>query len=183
MHQIPPAPSRLTMFTRTGTVRSYPSLAAAVRDLGWSWINENVGEHFRVFDGFDYRYTEHGYHREPIYRYAYAIFRDEQGEPVSAADIWAHRPRSAFYRYRSRLSLWNGTGPVPGTGRFSNGRYYRKIATLAERCQSQMIDPEEPAPRAARNMRNLPNSWDDLARQDRGDRSWKRYRRTQWAKG
>lgn len=182
MHQIPPAPSRVTMFTRAGTVRSYPSLAAAVRELGWSWIQENVGAHFRVFDGFDYRYSEEGYKREPVYRYAYAIFRDERGEAITAEDWWPHRPRSAFYRYRGRLALWNGAGPVPGTGRHRGGRYFRKIGTLAERRQAQMIDVDEPAPRAARNMRNIPNSWDDLPRGDFGNRNWKHYRRTQWAK-
>lgn len=34
--------------------------------------------------------------------------------------------------------------------------------------------------RAKRNTANLPNSWDDIARSDYTNRSWKRHRKTQY---
>lgn len=61
--------------------------------------------------------------------------------------------------------------PVPGTGR--KWRYHgeRKPKTKQERSQ-------EVPTRAKRNSTNLPTSWDDIYSENQ--RSWKKFRKTQW---
>ena len=71
-------------------------------------------------------------------------------------------------------------------GRYSWSRYaygqYRAIKTTNERRQLESTKGEENAPkiRAARNFRNLPNSWDDFM--SHNDKSWKTQskRKHQW---
>ena len=48
------------------------------------------------------------------------------------------------------------------------------------RCQFIIIDGFVLNCRAKRNYACLPSAWDDIMRQDRGDRCWKRHRRTQY---
>jgi hypothetical protein len=84
---------------------------------------------------------------------------------------------------------WNGDWrprgePVPGTGR-PHGRYgrnyYRRPGTQALRRQAYWIAEEgEPVPRGARGIRGLPTAWDDVPRRAWRERSWKRYRDTQY---
>jgi hypothetical protein len=60
------------------------------------------------------------------------------------------------------------------------GHCHRRIHTMAERrmVKGRMAEEGEPAWRGRR--RNLPNAWDDLMIANRGIRSWKRHRQTQW---
>lgn len=69
----------------------------------------------------------------------------------------------------------------PGHKR-TNGRYYRRIQTTNERRWAHAWDDEEVTPkyRAARNAKNLPNSWDDYRIDSRYNHNWKRYRKHQW---
>lgn len=55
------------------------------------------------------------------------------------------------------------------------GRYYRNPKTMQEKRAAQ-----EGGVRAKRNVRNLPNDWNDGPRMDQKDRSWKGNRKTKW---
>jgi hypothetical protein len=55
------------------------------------------------------------------------------------------------------------------------GRYYRNPKTMQEKRHAQ-----EGGVRAKRNVRNLPNDWNDGPRMDQKDRSWKGNRKSQW---
>lgn len=180
MHFIPAYTPSVTLFTADGKTRHFSSVRAALEELGIRWIELNVGEHFCLFDGHDVLWTEAGLERTPRYRYAYAIVRNDLGDVVKASDFRALVPKKRSYWYYRRFEFWNGEGPVPRTGRHRGGRYFRRLGTVGARRQAQCVDFEEPAPRAARNAANIPNSWDDYAVAAREDRNWKRYRRTQW---
>ena len=81
-----------------------------------------------------------------------------------AREAFANR-YGAVYVHRS--------GPVPGTGRRSGGRYYRRMATMAERRLNALVLVEEGevAARPVRCGRCLPSDWDDYVRHK--ERSWK----------
>lgn len=55
------------------------------------------------------------------------------------------------------------------------GKYYRSMRTLQERRANQ----DWPV-RGRRSPRMIPTAWDDIPRLDKDDRSWKRYRKTQY---
>lgn len=177
MHLIPHYQTTVTLFSREGDVWVYPSKQAALKALGRYWIAENVR---REFCSFAYREWGAGEFAscdgQAVYQTARYIMRDDAGEPLTAVDFPAPpRPR----RYRL-LDWWNGEGPVPGIGRPRGGHYFRHIRTTQARRQAQRMEEGEVAPRARRNLRNLPNAWDDFGVAAREDRSWKRHRRTQW---
>lgn len=180
MHTIQAHTTSVSLFTSDGKVRTFKSYAAALKALGIRWIAANVGEHFCAFTGFETRYTENGVVRKPCYSGAYAIMRNDRGEPVTAATFYALNAKPFTPWWNRRYSGWNGEGPVPGTGKGHNGHYCRRVGTTSEKRMAQMVDPEEPAPRAARNVSNLPDSWDDYGVAARADISWKRFRKTRW---
>ena len=62
--------------------------------------------------------------------------------------------------------------PIPGTrGYRGYGTYFRRMKTTQER---RMFFAYPDYTRGKRNMRNLPNSWDDWHRSDARDKCWKR---------
>jgi hypothetical protein len=63
----------------------------------------------------------------------------------------------------------------PGTKKWSGYRYFRHPRTTQERRKY-----DKQYGRKRRSPRNLPNTYDDLIRRDRDDKSWKRHRRTQY---
>lgn len=183
----PPSPLdevRLYLRNAAGVVDqifTYPTKAAALKALGLPWIAENVREQFREFSHYERWISAEGaWLSQRRYREAWAVMRDAQGRPLDASDF---RSLDRKYRPRGRrfgFDCWNGEGPVPRTGRPSGGHYFRRLGTMNERRLAQPVDPDEPAPRSARNTRNLPNSWDDYAVAAREVRNWKRHRRTQY---
>lgn len=67
-------------------------------------------------------------------------------------------------------------GPVPGVrARRGGGGCHRRMRTQQERAWAQSVEAEEPAPRAKRGARTLPNAWDDYMIQR--ENGWKRQRR------
>jgi len=59
--------------------------------------------------------------------------------------------------------------------------WYRKPKTFCDRRAScSIVDEFEPKFRAARNLHNLPTSWDDIKNSTRKIRSWKRFRKQQY---
>lgn len=107
-----------------------------------------------------------------------------------AASVYSPRGKAlnfeqvAAYGARLREEEWADSrypgyvrrgGAVHGVHCYRGGghHYFRRIGTTGERRLAQCLAPEdgEVAPRAARNARNIPNSWDDYARTR--ERSWK----------
>jgi hypothetical protein len=186
MHQITAYETAVTLFSRDGDVLAYPTLRAALKALGRSWIAANVGPHFRVFRCLS-RYidtTREAWVLEPVYDERAYIMRDDAGEPVTLATFYPlleRRRRKS--RWTRMLDTWNGEGPVPGVRCYRGGRhYYRRPQTMNERRQADLVLQEEGevAPRPTRDASHLPSSWDDRWVGARDDRSWKRYRKTRW---
>lgn len=174
-----PALEEVRLYLRTGEVFTYKSKREALKDLGLRWIEENVGEHFCVYSHTERLVGDYEVANQ-VYRTANAIMRDPHGNPLFPGDFRALCPKKKRYRWWLRYETWNGEGPVPGTGRRPGGRYCRRVQTTSERRLAQVIDPVEPKPRAARNVSNIPKIWDDYTVAAREDRSWKRFRRTQY---
>lgn len=108
------------------------------------------------------------------YRIRYLYNRKTKGTPVLEDSIWDGeiRPRGKA---------------VPGTGRrkrYSRG-YLRYPGTQRDRRLGFPVKDEgEPEFRGERRAHTLPTFWDDIPRSAYKNRSWKRYRKTQWrAKG
>ncbi len=186
MHQVPPYESAVTLFSRDGEVEVFKSMKAALKALGLRWIEDNVGPHFRVF-----RYVERRFDTQralwvadPLYDNYRYILRNDQGEPVTAADFAVFRRQRPWRgSWALRYAQWNGEGPVPGTRCRRGGRhYYRHPRTMHERRQAALVLEEEGevAPRPHRSANSLPCAWDDFRVAARDDRNWKRFRRTQW---
>lgn len=167
MQSIPPYQPAIKIFSHAGLVATCDSLEAALSFLGDSWVEAYV---------YAYRFGELAC--KPGF-----ILRTEAGEEVAPEAILSlYRARMVFRgrRWRS-FNEWNGTGPVPGTGRPRGGHYYRRIRNANERRQAFWIAEEgEVAPRPARNFKNLPDNWDDYRVSARESRSWKRFRKTQY---
>lgn len=186
MYHIPAYETAVTLFSRDGNVWAYPTLQAALKDLGRDWIARHVGPHFRVYrcNARFFNTARESWASEPVYDEHAFIMRDDAGEPVTLANFY---PLLERRRYQSRwtrmLDTWNGEGPVPGVHKTSAGRHYcRRMETMNERRQASLVLAEEGevAPRAARNASHLPNSWDDFWVSARGNRNWKRFRKTRW---
>lgn len=181
MKIITPYAPAVVLFTNDGNVRTFKSPEAALNALGIRWICANVGLHFCAFAGFEARFDGNTWKHVRKYHYSYAIMRNELGDALTVSDFYELRKSPSGNRFRRRYPFWNGAGPVPNTGKTPAGRhYFRHLHTMQERRLAQQIDPAEPAPRAARNLANLPQSWDDYSVAARSDISWKRHRRTQW---
>lgn len=186
MYQIPAHETAVTLFSRDGDVWAYPTLKAALKALGRSWIARNVGPHFRVFDYVSRRFDtqKEGWVYEPVYDEHAFIMRDDAGAVVTLVDF---QPLVARRRRKSRwsfaLDTWNGEGPVPGVHKPSAGRhYFRRPQSANERRQAGLVLVEEGevAPRPARSANSLPDAYDDYGIAAREDRSWKRNRNTRW---
>jgi hypothetical protein len=187
MYHIPAYETAVTLFSRDGDVWAYPSLRAALTALGRDWIARNVGPHFRVFrcNSRVFDTARETWVAEPVYDEHAFIMRDDAGEPVTLAAFY---PLIERRRYQSRwtrmLDTWNGEGPVPGVHKRSAGRhYFRRPQTMNERRQACLVllEEGEVAPRAARNVSHLPNSWDDCCVASRENRNWKQFRKTRWS--
>jgi len=86
------------------------------------------------------------------------------------------RYKSSKFAYKFRR------GPAPLTGHYGNSIYYRMISTFQERKMSLSCDKQ--FIRCARNIRNLPNSWDDIRAHGMTNYNWKRFgkKRKSWDK-
>ena len=186
MYYIPPHETSITLFSSTGGVEVFRTLKEALKALGYRWIAENVGPHFRVFRG---AYSQFDQERErwvrtPQYDDYSFVMRDDHGEPVTAESFAVLRPQRSWQsRWSARYSWWHGEGPVPGTRCHRGGRhYYRHPRTMNERRLAALVLEEEGevAPRPQRSANSLPCAWDDFRVAARDDRNWKRFRRTQW---
>ena len=89
-------------------------------------------------------------------------------------NIFHHQRNGKFYRKQ----------PVPFTGKRVYGSYYRYPKTKQENVENHYFDIDSERKEYKIKIRKrrvkLPTSWDDKARSDWRDRSWKRYRKHQW---
>lgn len=180
MHHIRPPANPVTLIAVSGEKLSYASLEEALICLSLAWLRSHVGPHF----------VESRQHWQPgaaplvTYHHWEYILRDANGRTITRADIEAcHEARRRTYWLARYGSGYSGVGPVPGTGRRPNHRYYRALQATQERRWSIPVrEADEPAPRGARKFDNIPNSryadrclWDS-----RENHNWKRYRKTRW---
>jgi hypothetical protein len=192
MHIVKPYQTAVTLFKRNGDVVVFSSMQAALRRLGFSWIAANVGPHFCTFshhlyvslDGRVVRNREEigGIAiQRPVYVEHDYVMRDDRSNPLTAESFVFLRVRHSG-SYTARLfRYWNGVGPVPGTGKQTGTHHFRNIRYInAKRVAQYFLEEGEPVPRAARNVKCLPDSWDDMPIAARSCRNWKRYRKIQW---
>lgn len=174
MQSIPPYKPAIDVFGPDGLVASFSSLEAAIDYLGASWLKAYASDYYtsatRLIFG------------RPAFSTPF-VLRTEDGDAISPALILSiYRARIVFRGRRWRaLNQWNGTGPVPGTGRLRGGHYYRRIRNANERRQAFWVAEDgEVAPRPARSFKNLPDNWDDYRVSAHESRNWKRFRKTQY---
>jgi hypothetical protein len=184
----------VTLFCRDGRVWHYPSLNAARKQLGLSWISINVAAEFCAYSHAVWRNAEgtRAYYDdnmvseprylETFYWQADFIMRDDAGRPVTHATFGAltlptQRPGSR-YSYRRYLRFL----PVPGTGNRHGRRRHGREISYANALRGLVTFKEEGevAPRPKRAKTLVPDWWDDYYSSARGNRSWKQYRKTQW---
>ena len=190
MHVIAAHRPRVTLFADDGRNWSFDSLEHARRELGMRFIRERVGPHFVVARvsyvpvpsmgtpiGWSASYLVPSWRHE---RFAH-VMRDDTGRVLVAADFAPARKRSNWWlRRTSMYERWNGVGPVPGVHKLRSTRWLRRLAHIGAHKQAAQCLPEEgevPV-RAARNVRNLVDPWDDIQRHR--ERNWKSQRNTQW---
>ena len=184
---IPPYQTAVSLFHKDGSVHVYATLAEAKKQLGLRWIAQNVGAHFR-----EYRYTPQYFSYgescppipgEAVYDERDYVMRDDFGQPLTHADFASLAPKRPYvYRWEMKYRLWNGEGPVPGSRKRRGGRHYcRRLRVVRTLRQSYPVYEDfEVAPRGHRSSRNLPDTRDGHLVAAREDRSWKRYRKTQY---
>ena len=71
---------------------------------------------------------------------------------------------------------------VPGSKYWDSARWFIKYYRRPKTQQERSVDPDVVPPRAKRNKRNLPSTWDDIPRSDSSIKSWKTRtkKRNQW---
>ena len=184
MKVIPPYQTTVTLFGLDGTVLHFKSLKRALKALGFNWICEKVAREFCLFKGCCAVGADSPL--LPTYVGSAFIMRDDNGLPLTADDFKELvQERKKLSRWRARQKLlenWYGKGPVPFVHKRSAGQHtYRRIRHANARRQAVEVAEEgEIAPRARRNLKNLPNNWDDYLVAAREIRSWKRFRKHQW---
>lgn len=135
---------------------------------------QSVVEHFPILKLFSIgpKYKIQGKYSwgklDYTYRYFSHTLRDSFGDYVDINNIKHQCPKSYHNIFSGRKR--------------SSGHYYRRFRTLNERKQSEFWKGEEftPKPRARRNFKNLPDSWDDCPISSWKDRNWKKFRKHQW---
>lgn len=185
MYVIPPYVPTVTLHGADGTSHTFESITAALKTLGYHWIRRNVGPDFDTPNPFDYAWDPVAGRTNRPYRF---VLRDDTGRTLLLEDFAAllhyrevNQFGIAFWRYRGHRQ-WNGTGPVPGTGRGHWASMFRSPrSTGAKRAAALVLKDElEPPVRAKRNVSNLPSAWDDIQFSSRHIDNWKRYRKTQY---
>ena len=86
------------------------------------------------------------------------------------------RTRLRFKR-KQRESARYREDPVPGTGKMRGGCFNRKMRGTQEK-RWNIAHQDLVHIRGRRKPCNLPDSWEDIARDEQ--RSWKKHRKTQW---
>jgi hypothetical protein len=181
----------ITVKTWDFKVKTYPNIEAAARDLYfgyYQWSRDDIKLGYL-------RYCS----KNPEFRHIglttagdTKIFLTCEGVVVPPWKVmevyknlpWVDKPSWRYGNYEYRA------GPVPGIHCWKAGRYrgYRAPKTTQERREHDFIDKYDDdcieygvKIRAKRNLRNVPNRWDDI-RVSHGyySKNWKKYRSHQW---
>ncbi|MEX3983977.1 hypothetical protein AB4Y45_33870 [Paraburkholderia sp. EG287A] len=188
MHIIKAHEPSVTLFSNDGDVRVFKSRSDALKQLGLSWIRENVAAEFVAYRyndrllAYDATREREVWISRPVYRHAEYVMRDDTGAKLTPADfrpLKGYGAKSWARRYWHMWESWSGEGQVPGIGRSRGGHGHRRLRTFGERRDAQVLEDEVP-PRGKRSVRNVPNPYDDYSISTWGVRSWKRFRKTQW---
>lgn len=186
MYVIPPYTPSVTLYGADGSSRAFESVTAALKALGYPWIRRCVGPSLDAPNPFEHTWDPVTGHTNRPYRF---VLADESGRVLLLEDFAALLPSHKATRacpgysiWRRALCRWNGTGPVPGTGRSHWASMFRHPRTTAAKRAAALVlkDELEPPVRAKRNARNLPSTWDDIQFSSRYIDNWKRYRKTQY---
>lgn len=166
----------VTLICDDGSKFYFSSKAEVLQHLGLQWIGTYVGQHFKQYAGYNHC------DGTPFYQIHHWIMRDGASKPLTAADFYTS-PRCKRY-WEIPYLFWNGNGPVPGTGkrRYYHSNYYRSFHSIAAKRDAVSVFEDEPKFRAKRNVKNIPEAWDDYPRSSCYDRSWKKFRKQQHKK-
>ncbi len=191
------------LYSAKGDVVVYDSKTIAFRELGFNFIAFSTGKELRILGKLfsHFIYPEHVRKNTDVFNKHYPnsrqlhhadfILVNEYGEVLSIDDFEdviiserAKNDKKAYFTKRREIKGWNGTGPVPYTGGWRKGHYFRHPVTLQALKAACGICKEEGEPpmRGNRTRKNIPDSWSDIHRSDRYDRSWKNYRKQQYKK-
>lgn len=129
--------------------------------------------HF-IVGSSDYRWTKNG-RIEEVFREPIIILDAKSGKEVSG--IGALR---TYNRVHPFYSDWNWSY-IPGTKR-SVYRQFRRPKTFSVLRESCFYLKEEGEMPFSSKSRKLPTGWDDYGRSCNKDRSWKKFRKTQYKK-
>jgi hypothetical protein len=177
----------VTLFSREGGVWRYRTIRALVNDLGLNWVGNHVAEHFRVYSYTERRTAEgrffHGgcgpVYYTRIYKEARYVLRDDAGKVVTYGQCW-NAVREPWRAVQAKRAT---EGPVEGTGK-RRKRYHRRRGAQfinAVRAAETFAEEGEVAVRVARGVNLLQSRWDsDYYYGHHVERSWKKFRRTQW---
>ena len=183
---------------REGVSYRYGSVRDFVKRVGWNFASHCGNEQFnllrsepslvRMANGAPGATV-----REVSVHRSNWVLRDAVGRVIGHEELHDAAEELRRERWRARMKArpltrwsisllgleWEGSGPVPGTGRRHGGHYFRHPRTHAENRQNAFVDREagEVGPRGAR--RHSPTAWDDFGISSRGDRCWKRHRAAQ----
>lgn len=185
MYVIPPYVPTVTLLGVDGSSRTFESPIAALKSLSFAWIRRNVGPDFTTPNPFACSWDPVlRTHNNPPYAF---VLREEFGRVLLPEDFAALLPYSCKYSAAvqllgRRFRYGGGAGPVPGTGRHHSASLYRRPKTTRDKraACAAALDELEPPVRAARNVRNLPGTWDDIQFSARYVHNWKRFRKTQY---
>jgi hypothetical protein len=186
-------PQSVTLFQRDGGQRTFATLKEYLQLVGLLWSYTNVANEFRTYSHTEWC-TKEGIKQykadevdEPVYAKSFYtealyILRDERGQPVTHDALYgaAVRMRGSSSA-RKVVPGWNGTGPVPNTGRSRNRQRGCKGVRFIRTARGAQFFKEE-GEIAVRNRSVLEmGMYDDYYNKDfRGSRSWKDHRGTQW---
>lgn len=171
MHVIPPVP-RITLSHGSVRIGVFASLQDVGRYIGVAAVRDLM--HRQRDAAFVAPWYSDAVSSPPG-----LVVRDGDDVSVTWYEVFsACRPLERRRKSRDRLETWNGSGPVPGTGRRKNYRILRRPRTTQELrfAAGVVFEDDEPEWRARR--RNVPTVYDDIILHR--DHSWKHHRRTQW---
>ena len=190
-------PERVRLIHRSGVVYEYASIANLAVEVGG--VPAYFGEFFdqdRVVwqpcnqNGDWCRWAgtpPAGWKRAVVPAEVFWVARTESGAVVSADDIREARPRRESWmrrREREQREAMERGLPIPRTGKRRWSSFFRYPKTMQEirRIAALETDQEDcPIPiEQTGRLRHPPTHRDELLRQDREHRSWKRHRRTRW---
>jgi len=133
-------------------------------------------EKLRGHRGHEVLWVPYNSIRAPIDHYEY-ILRYSDGNVID--------PEQVEKDWEKTLPVWQYWKNNGAKRRWRFRQWYKSTCNMNERRAVEAWEDDEDAPkvRAKRNLRHLPNSWDDIPKSRNHDNNWKQYRKTQWKGG